>query len=107
VNSPIIEDITHLLRDNEEAIGPINAYVFGSTLGKCASPNDVDILVIYKKEYQPRLVRGVLEGIDDRVPLHLTFMLPEEEQETGFISTQHCVPLHLDNHALGREAKLS
>jgi hypothetical protein len=82
--------IADLLNDAMSRIGPVEVYVFGSALCEEASANDVDLLVLYDTDQQPPLVREALASIDGAPPLHLTFMLPQEEKETAFISAQEC-----------------
>lgn len=94
MRAPILKRIADLLENAMPGIGSIKVYAFGSVLQKDTSANDIDLLIIYRTARQPPLVRTALTAIEDTLPLHLTFMLPEEEQETAFISSQGCVPLY-------------
>ena len=91
----VFSEIAALLRAEMPIIGQIKAYAFGSAVYNAAAANDVDLLVIYENADQPDLVRAVLSPVDLKMPLHLTFMLEEEEQETAFISSQKCILLDL------------
>jgi hypothetical protein len=91
MSNSILDDITQALNNNKEAIGEVHVYAFGSLLKEGASPNDIDILAVYENAEQPSRIRSALTPLASSVPLHLTFMLPQEEAELDFISSQKCL----------------
>ena len=72
---------------NDEGI-LLNWYLFGSFLRDPNKARDIDILIIYKNESHPRIVREALSDIGLQFPLDLIFMTEEEESQFDFIRSQ-------------------
>lgn len=68
----------------------IHVYLFGSSLKPQAFSNDIDLLVIYS-DYSEK-VSSALKTIAVKLemvsglPIHLTALSEEEEQDTGFLA---------------------
>lgn len=69
-------------------------YLFGSLLRAPQQAIDIDILVLYRSDDAPEIVRSELGEIIRRFPIHLLFLSEHEEAELGFIDSQRCVPIH-------------
>jgi hypothetical protein len=72
---------------NELSTGTHSArwYIFGSILRRC-DPNDIDVLIIYERLNEPKLIRASLGTLIFPIPLHLLFMTEEEVEETQFLT---------------------
>ncbi|MBB5396467.1 nucleotidyltransferase domain-containing protein [Mucilaginibacter sp. AK015] len=76
----------------ERNLQPMSIFAFGSATRSNTNPNDIDLLIVYDEEWQPNVIRRLLSNID-YLPIHLIFMLREEQIETNFIELQKCVML--------------
>ncbi|SDS97938.1 hypothetical protein SAMN05216490_2222 [Mucilaginibacter mallensis] len=83
--------IRETLHHNSDITGPISAFAFGSATRPDTKPNDMDLLIVYHEAWQPELIRQLLRDI--HLPIHLIFMLPDEQIETNFIALQECIAL--------------
>ena len=68
-------------------------FLFGSALNLDQFPNDLDVLVIYKDQDDPHVVRHILDRDFPLFypPLHLVFLTEDEEQHYNL--TVHGIPL--------------
>jgi len=90
--NPIFYVISTVLHDNNDITKGIKIYAFGSAIRSDKQPNDIDILIIYVEDTQPKVIRRLLDNMGN-MPLHLIFMFPQEELETNFIRAQKCVEI--------------
>lgn len=78
------------MKEHTALFGLFNhVYLFGSILDSCICQNDVDILIIYEKyskeiEIDLKKIQNELEKVID-LPVDLTALSNEEEQETAFL----------------------
>jgi len=67
-------------------------YLFGSLLQENKKlKSDIDILILYKNENEPKIIREKLDPILLSFPIHITFLTYEEEIELNFIKTVNAV----------------
>ena len=96
-----LDEIRETLRRLAESYKPcasgVRWYLFGSSLREATLPNDVDILIIYESEEEPRLIRLHLADFLMQGPYHLTFLTLAEEAELGFIVTTGAQLVHIEN----------
>jgi len=69
----------------------VELYIFGSLLHPNQCIGDVDLLVVYEDANDLSEVKSVLEDIALRIPLDVTFMHKNEEQELKFVSGQGAI----------------
>lgn len=69
-------------------------YLFGSLLQAPQQAIDIDILILYRSDDTAEMIRGELEEITRRFPIHLLFLSEHEEAELNFIDSERCVPIH-------------
>lgn len=84
------EIISQLIITGEKAeikTSGIDCYLFGSIL-KTNKFNDIDILIIYKYQYQIKLIKSLLKNLIQEYPVHILFLTLEEELEFNFITDQ-------------------
>lgn len=63
-------------------------YLFGSLLQENINlKSDIDILILYKNENEPKIIREKLTPILLLFPIHIIFLTYEEENELNFIKT--------------------
>jgi len=68
-----------------------DAYMFGSTLHGVGQ--DIDILIVGTDgTLLARLKKEILHA-GEKLPLHVLYMLPSEEDHTQFVLKQKCIPL--------------
>lgn len=61
-------------------------YLFGSIIEENKSlKSDIDILILYKEDNEPKIIREKLDQILISFPVHLIFLTYEEESELNFI----------------------
>jgi len=66
-------------------VANIEVYLFGSLLTKVKPSCDIDLLIIYKENHQPKTIRKILHEVMYELPLDLIFLTNEEEKELDFI----------------------
>lgn len=67
------------------------AYMFGSTLHGVGQ--DIDILVVGPSGQVLAQLKEEMRLADEKLPLHILYMLPSEESHTQFVASEKCVPL--------------
>lgn len=87
-----IDGIFDLLVLNKYIIGCFKAYLFGSIITNKPFPNDIDILIIYENEEQPKIIRNIFEKVS-YLPIHFLFLTEKEENEKKFILEQGCLKI--------------
>lgn len=93
--SPVFTLVCETLKVDLKSIGQVQVFAFGSASRHACSHRDIDILIIYEEDWQPKLIREILMKID-YWDIDITFMLHEEEMETKFIEFQRCIPVRLE-----------
>lgn len=63
-------------------------YLFGSILDDKKHSNDVDLLIVYTKNDEPKKVKNALYELHLYLPLDLVFMNQVEENELSFLTNQ-------------------
>ncbi|WP_411810689.1 nucleotidyltransferase domain-containing protein [Chryseobacterium scophthalmum] len=67
-------------------------YLFGSIIDENRNlKNDIDILILYKNENEPKIIREKLDQILILFPIHIIFLTYEEEDELNFIQRVNAV----------------
>lgn len=74
-------------RDN---IDGITVYLFGSVLTQRYPQSDIDLLVIYRCTNSLKQCQLLLKELGREVPLDVTYMEENEEEELAFIEGQNC-----------------
>lgn len=69
----------------------IQIFLFGSILDELVSAMDIDVLVIYNKTSDTKVIDDMLSAVSFRLPIHVVYMTPKEEQELNFIETQNAI----------------
>ncbi|WP_294332131.1 nucleotidyltransferase domain-containing protein [uncultured Chryseobacterium sp.] len=65
-----------------------DCYLFGSLLNERKSlKSDIDLLILYVREDEPKIIREKLDAILLSFPIHIIFLTYEEEIELNFIQT--------------------
>ncbi|MEJ5053678.1 nucleotidyltransferase domain-containing protein [Sphingobacterium sp. MYb382] len=60
-------------------------YLFGSSLQEDKNlKSDIDILILYRNENEPKIIREKLDPILLSFPIHIIFLTYEEEVELNF-----------------------
>lgn len=60
-------------------------YLFGSSLQEDEKlKSDIDILILYRNENEPKIIREKLDPILLSFPIHIIFLTYEEEVELNF-----------------------
>ena len=72
------------------ALSEFNPYMFGSALVGVGS--DFDILIIGPSGNLLSQLKKEIKAAGSELPLDVIYMLPEEAEETNFVSTQKCIP---------------
>lgn len=69
-------------------------YLFGSIIEKNKIlKSDIDILILYKKENEPQIIRDKLDQILISFPIHIIFLTYEEEKELNFIERVNAISI--------------
>lgn len=63
-------------------------FLFGSVSRLDSSAADIDLLIVYRGIDVPGTIRKSISNIALERPLHLTFMTPDEVEQTNFIEQQ-------------------
>lgn len=63
-----------------------DCYLFGSVIDENkVLKSDIDILILYKKKNEPKIIREKLDHILLLFPMHIIFLTYEEESELNFL----------------------
>lgn len=81
-------DLRSIQKSLESKIKNLDCLIFGSILRNPKTANDVDILIIYKNEYQIPIIKREFKPLEKVYPLHLNYFTFEEEKELNFIAEQ-------------------
>lgn len=73
------------------ALSEFDAYMFGSSLAGVGS--DFDILIVGPSGVALSQLKSEISAAGSMLPLDVLYMLPEEAEETKFITEQHCISL--------------
>lgn len=87
----IASEVARYLLQSCESLGYYKSFMFGSSLHGVG--NDFDILIVGPSGQLLSQLKSELKLAGNELPLDVLYMLPEEEEETKFISHQACIPL--------------
>lgn len=80
----------HILRSCE-SLREFKSYMFGSSLFGVGS--DFDILIVGPSGESLSRLKAELRLAGKELPLDVLYMLPEEEEETRFVTSAECISL--------------
>ena len=86
------EVATYLLKSCE-SLGEFESFMFGSSLFGVG--NDFDILIVGPSGELLSQLKTELRLAGKELPLDVLYMLPEEEEETEFVTSEGCITLTL------------
>jgi len=93
--SNIIHSLIKVARQLDEEGHVLSWFIFGSYLHLEKQAKDLDVLILYRLEQSPAIVRTSLNKISIHHPLDLIFMTDDEEREFDFINQQEAKKLYL------------
>lgn len=73
------------------ALSEFHAYMFGSSLAGVGS--DFDILIVGPSGFALSQLKSEISAAGSMLPLDVLYMLPEEAEETNFVTKQNCISL--------------
>jgi predicted nucleotidyltransferase len=103
-----LEEIAAILQDEARALSReapgADWYLFGSIIRRDPLPSDVDLLIVYEKDADARVLRRGLAHRSRFFPLHLLLLRKDEENELHFVNEQKalCIFLHRREKLEGR-----
>ncbi len=74
-----------------DALGEFESFMFGSSLFGVGS--DFDILIVGQSGEPLSLLKSELRFAGENLPLDVLYMLPEEAEETKFVTKTGCITL--------------
>ena len=95
IENVIIKSLVGIAQQLEMDGHILDWYIFGSFLDSSEHANDIDILIIYKSNFSPKIVRNYLAEFFNYYPLDLLFMTVDEEKELNFIYGVKAKPLYI------------
>jgi len=84
----ILNSLTSLLK----SLPNNKCYLFGSVLQENKNlKSDIDILILYKNDTDPKIIRDQFDQILISFPIHIIFLTYEEEGELNFIERVNAI----------------
>lgn len=84
-------EVAKYLLKSCESLQEFDSFMFGSSLSGVGS--DYDILIVGPSGEPLSRLKAELNVAGKELPLDVLYMLPEEAEETGFVSSEGCISL--------------
>lgn len=84
-------EVAKYLLNSCESLQEFESFMFGSSLSGVGS--DYDILIIGPSGEPLSRLKAELSVAGKELPLDVLYMLPAEAEETGFVTSEGCIPL--------------
>lgn len=87
-----MENILNSLISSLKTLPNNDCYFFGSVIDENkVLKSDIDILILYKKKNEPKIIREKLNQILILFPIHIIFLTYEEESELNFLRSVEAI----------------